>query len=437
MKSSDNGKLLLDQRGARPPRSLFRHRIRIFENALACNMNIYAKHLPASSFCDIYPIKFERGTYRKGISIRYKHDYVFGRLSIYEDEFPGFADAFMAIVQKEWPRLILGPQPDALKWILSVTALDNIYRERNPSTIHGGLKDEGLQDQQRMSFSKEWGAKTKSDVIRLLAGCMNGHEDAGWKYMVESSDNETDNLFKDTDPRCFQAHSLQLVLDLASSAYLADFLSYEESLNWCLLACQKLQKLCSSWDDYHVSYLTGYSRYVRQDPKSPSSDFARLIQVYDQLKEAEDSMWRIPWNTPLARFWDSKGLVAPARKPFNINTIFTDKNAIRSAKSLEHWIRGPLLELSSFIEEGGHHIEDVEILGYCTLVKVLKITDEWSEDEKKPLEQSRSLATKCITKMLAYFNIKLDLEAMIKEYDESEENLADLSAKSDKQENKN
>ncbi|MDR2749147.1 MAG: DUF1266 domain-containing protein [Clostridiales bacterium] len=414
----DVGKLLLDQYSIDKPLFIFRHRIRVFQRGVVFKLDLYSRYFLASSIFDIYFTDYYRGEFCRVLIIRYNYEDTYSKIAIPEEEFPGFADAFLAIVRKEWPRLIIGPQPDALKWILAITALKHICWKLNPQLLGGYVKDEKTYGVHKNHFSEDWGAKTRGDINRLMAAYMNGFLESSWRNTLKTKEHETDALFADCDPRSFLTFGYHVAVHIAGLAYCADFLTYEEALNWCLLSCRRLQKLCSGWDDFYQCYSTGHSFQIHEDPSAPKADGPFCLNAYLKLKDTNDSM-KIPWDTPLVRFWGSRGIVNEAAKPYGL-PLFPARKASRSEESLERRLREPLLELSSFIEEGGHEIEDVEILAYCTLVKVFEITALWAKKEKKPLHIARSLATDAIARMLDFFDADIDIEPMIREYEESE-----------------
>lgn len=114
------------------------------------------------------------------------------------------------------------------------------------------------------------------------------------------------------------AWDLFRAIDLAADFYNSDYLTYEEALNASLIAAKKLQENFNSWDDYMNNYFLGYQYWSRdilenplENPPLPEdgmlnfneSGTAFRKKLYQWLKNEEDSVYNIPWNTELKKEW--------------------------------------------------------------------------------------------------------------------------------------
>jgi hypothetical protein len=53
---------------------------------------------------------------------------------------------------------------------------------------------------------------------------------------------------------------------IASQGYLADYLSHDEAVAYCVKAGKKLQSLFNSWDEMFHHYMQGYIYWSKDDP---------------------------------------------------------------------------------------------------------------------------------------------------------------------------
>lgn len=118
---------------------------------------------------------------------------------------------------------------------------------------------------------------------RMLPKLMNGRSTAQWEEFAadpEALDADAralyDEITRAGGERCFRAWDWQRLSFISSLGYLCEWLSYEESLSWCLRAGQKLQALFRSWDQFMRCYLLGYCFWAREDPADGDSETADI-----------------------------------------------------------------------------------------------------------------------------------------------------------------
>jgi hypothetical protein len=86
---------------------------------------------------------------------------------------------------------------------------------------------------------------------------------------------------------------------LCAYGFLCDWLSWEDSLNWCLKAGQKLQSLYRSWDGFIDCYLHGYCAWSGESLDDEDSEAYERKQVYEHYKKLRVNPWQVAWDCPL------------------------------------------------------------------------------------------------------------------------------------------
>ena len=67
---------------------------------------------------------------------------------------------------------------------------------------------------------------------------------------------------------------------------------------------KELQNLYTSWDELAESYRNGANYWSEDDPEDPNSATAARRQVYETLRDGENSPYSLAWNTTLEKTWE-------------------------------------------------------------------------------------------------------------------------------------
>jgi hypothetical protein len=108
------------------------------------------------------------------------------------------------------------------------------------------------------------------------------------------------------------------------------------------------------------------------------SDENRL-EIFLNRHQLYEDPWAIPWDTPLACVWQSR------KPPINEEKAKLPEG-FRMLGEL-HPSLAPLDKLISFIEEGGHTVEEIEVILHCAISEVLAI-EKTSSHEQAALAKS-------------------------------------------------
>ena len=284
-----------------PRRERFRKRrsyIAVSDNAVFIELDGEKDHILLEDIFDIYikePI-VEDVTSRTTVIEFYEE----GDTNWYELEdetFPSLAEKMSSLLQTNWRHFEdKRKYPDTVKWFLACQAILSIAGEQNPGIFGGAYRNPDTAAAQREVLFDSWGFNKKEDFMAMLPKLYDGRSARQYETDPNSNRDRLNN-------KGIWAWDLQRLIALCGLGYICDYISYEDSLDWCLKAGQKLQNIYSSWDDFFESYLLGYCYWSGDDLSDDDSEAYMRKGIYEFYKNRPDSPWNIPWNHPLKKEW--------------------------------------------------------------------------------------------------------------------------------------
>jgi len=233
-----------------------------------------------------------------------------------DDTFPGLSEKMEQVLKKQWSYLLeKRAYPETVKWFVACNAIVSIVSEQNPYIFGSAYKESDAISEQREVLKEWWNFNNRSDLLNMLPKLLEGRavkEYLEWKKAAEtvgyeSMDEQAVDLWRKITEkggeRCFWAWDLQRLILISSLGYVSDYISWEDALDWCLKAGQKLQTLFKSWDDFIECYLLGYCSWSEESLDDEESEAFERKQVYEFYKALPQNPWTIDWNYPLKREW--------------------------------------------------------------------------------------------------------------------------------------
>jgi hypothetical protein len=232
-------------------------------------------------------------------------------LELGNETFPGLAEKTEHVLKNEWSHLLQKRDyPKTVKWFVACCAVVYIASEQNPHIFGSAYRNPETAASQREVLRNSWGFNDASDLKQMLPKLMDGRSVAQWRAFAAEPDaldaDERalyDAIMAEGGEICFWAWDWQRLIFISSLGYLCEWLSYEESLNECLSAGQKLRGLFQSWDEFMRCYLLGYCFWAGEDPADGDSETAARRRIYEYYKRLPQNPWSVAWDLPLQREW--------------------------------------------------------------------------------------------------------------------------------------
>lgn len=103
--------------------------------------------------------------------------------------------------------------------------------------------------------------------------------------------------------QAIKAWDYSRAMSVLAYCYLADYYTYDEAMDQSMGTAAQIQKTFSSWDDFIGSYLLGYLYWSGDDPKDPTSQYAKRKSDYEKLKAEKDGPYSVDWNLKFEKDW--------------------------------------------------------------------------------------------------------------------------------------
>ena len=237
-----------------------------------------------------------------------------GESTLYELEdetFPGLSARMDALLRTSWQHFEdKRTYPDTVKWFLACQAVTSIVGGQNPAIFGGAYRNPDTAAAQREALFESWDFNKKEDFLSTLPTLYDGSMMREYEADLRDKtglDEDTLALVEQIDATCGRmgiwAWDLQQLIALCGLGYVGDYIGYEEALDWCLKAGQKLQSMYGSWDSFFESYLLGYCYWSEEDIDDEESEAYIRKGIYQFYQNRADSPWRISWNHPLTKEW--------------------------------------------------------------------------------------------------------------------------------------
>jgi hypothetical protein len=239
-----------------------------------------------------------------------------GEQNYYELEdsvFPGLAENMERILKNEWSYILKKHNyPQTIQWFIACCAIVEIVSEQNPYIFGGAYKEPENIAAQRKVLYESWNFNNKQEFLNMLPKLLDGRVVREYASRVEVMDDDSlddderilfEKIAEAGGERCMWAWDLQRLIFLSARGYVCDYISWDDALEWCLKAGQKLQSLYKNWDDFMHCYLLGYCYFSGESLEDEGSDASERQQVYAHYKTLPGSPWRVAWDYPLTRQW--------------------------------------------------------------------------------------------------------------------------------------
>jgi hypothetical protein len=410
------GKLLLDIRGGRE--SLGLNFVAVYEDYIVFHYYFEGKEILASNVLDIFYVS-DLENFGPSIIIEYTNEQN-GQLNLNplpEKTFPGVVKAFQNLLNDGWGNILAKrTYPDTVKWLtahnamLTIIAYGNhmIYGYKHPHPDFAQMQSEALEG--------TWGVTDKASYIQYLSGCMNGCSTVDkWRNRGKVRHPRLRGLVEKIEGKggeiCLWAHDYQRVIIMATLGYSAQWLTFDEAVQWGVVAGRKLQYLFDNWQDFIDAYLLGLCYFYDVNPASPELVIEKRKRIFRNRHQLAENPWEISWDTPLACTWTS-------RAPF-VNT--EGAKLPKSFKMLEELQDGnhtnliavflnPLEKLVAYIEEGGHSVEEIEVMVHCAIHEAIGLERICSRVQAA---MARRSFNDTVARILKHFKIGINAKALL------------------------
>lgn len=222
---------------------------------------------------------------------------------------------------------------DTVKWFNATYAILTTANEADVNEIGGYKKNSVNEVLVQAVLEDSWGVTDRATADETLDWILtDGHritfqddmaslEELGFFELTDSDAKEVfvEMGFTDDEAACYVAametyrqggeHAIDAwdycrALQLLSWYYLAGYYTESEAMDKSLEIAKELQNLYISWDELAESYLKGYNYWSEDDPEDPNSATAARRQVYETLRDGENSPYSLAWNTTLEKTWE-------------------------------------------------------------------------------------------------------------------------------------
>jgi hypothetical protein len=197
---------------------------------------------------------------------------------------------------------------------------------------------------------------------------------------------------------------------LAALGYNAQWLTFDESVQWGVVAGRKLQPLFGNWYDCISASLLGLSYFLDVAPDDPLLCLSKRKKIFRDRHQLPENPWEIPWDTPLICTWTSRAPLVNtegAKLPKGFKML----DELHEAKliNLVSIFQDPLDNLVSYIEEGGHTVEEIEVILHCAIQEAIVLEKTCSRTQAAI---ARSSVKTSIPRILKHFKTGINVKAI-------------------------
>ncbi|MDR2846500.1 MAG: DUF1266 domain-containing protein [Candidatus Methanoplasma sp.] len=211
------------------------------------------------------------------------------------------------ILENEWIRFNTRKNsPDTVKWYNNCCALIRISSGEDPGLFGGVMRTPDNMKRSAEALREQWGFDGRDDLLSTMHDLLDGRNQ--WRYVdelmrIQTLTAERQEILKNIDFICggggIWAWDLCRVMHISSDGYICGFISYEEALELCKSAGEKLQRTFKNWDEMIMSYVLGYCFWSNDDPKKEKSESRYRAKTYERLKKSRNSPYDLDWNFSL------------------------------------------------------------------------------------------------------------------------------------------
>ncbi|MDR2752232.1 MAG: DUF1266 domain-containing protein [Clostridiales bacterium] len=260
------------------------------------------KHYPLSGIEDAF-LTLEPDSYEKIVVIDAIDKSQRVHLKLYERDFPGLHEAMGQALESGWggfyeKRNVQAP----IMWFHAVCATNAIFSESNPFIYAFKVKNPEFAEAERERVSSVWGLSDRDSLISEMSNLIGNDDGLCTKWFTNHTMSEP---AKKRVENAIAAIVMSKAMSLALDGYSCDWLSYEESLSWCLVAGNNLQETCSDWDSYAQCMLDSYDLLIHTPfvPSQANYKCKALQASYrcatEHLSQLPENPRKLPWFTSL------------------------------------------------------------------------------------------------------------------------------------------
>jgi hypothetical protein len=368
--------LLAELRNGMDPFNMY---IKIYDDSISYKWFTDAMIIQIENILDVFVLN-DTKVHGKAVIVDYLvPDGRVARVFMPENGFPRVSEEFQRILKTGWGGILAKRDyPDAVKWLTAHNSLLGLLGECNPMIYGVQHKNPNFSEDERVALNNSWGVSDKPSFIRLLSSCMNGSTVDKWRSATKMTNGKLQRLVDQIEEKggeiCLWAHDYQRVIALAPLGYVCDWLTFDESVQWGVVAGQKLQPLFGNWHDFTSAYLLGICYFMDKDPYTPEFAVHTRKKIFRNRRNLAENPWAIPWDTPMKCVWTSRAPVVNeegAKLPEGFRMLSGLHEA--DITGLADKFQGLLNKLISYIEEGGHTVEEIEVIMHCVIHEAISL----------------------------------------------------------------
>ncbi|MDR1644143.1 MAG: hypothetical protein LBT59_30970 [Clostridiales bacterium] len=375
-------------------------------------------------FLSLYPKTYKR------VAVIFTIDKGKAKTSVlYERDFPGLQKAIGQVLKDGWggfyeDRILSGPN----LWINSVSATDAVAALRNPFVYAFRIKNPKFRNAEIERVSSCWEVKGKNDLLRMMA------EQISQEVAYFSKKHIRPGMTKKTKTRAVKAIkviTLSKLMTLSLEGYACGWLSYEESLAWCLVSGKMLQSLCDDWDSYtqhmfdsydviknpdiicNISYSGELFYSQNTEGKALQSNYLKSV---NQLYRLSENFRQIPWFTPLDL--KTSPAINAEKRALPSDFQYMPELGSREDASITAF-RKPARDLAQCIESGECSVLDVEARLHIATSAVFRLKRELCKSSKMS-EWIKDSFCNTVNRIFQFYSIGIDAFDVWKIHDPKE-----------------
>lgn len=218
---------------------------------------------------------------------------------------------------------------ETVQWFNSTYALLTLDNGGNVNLVGGWQKDTSIEAAMKQTLNSSWSIKSRSDADDTYNWLISeGHNKEaldelnamGAEQMTPeefskaldaqklSAEDKTElqaayDAYAAYGDQAIKAWDYSRAMSVLAYSYLADYYTYDEAMDQSMETAAQIQKSFSSWDDFINSYLLGYLYWSGDDPKDPTSQYAKRKSNYEKLKAEKDGPYSVDWNLKFEKNW--------------------------------------------------------------------------------------------------------------------------------------
>jgi hypothetical protein len=237
-----------------------------------------------------------------------------------ESTYPGICEKMEKVLMNEWS-ILRTRYPETVRWFMGCVAIFYISSEENPF-IYGTPFPEIFYENTaevtqiyktslKATLAEQWEIYDRESLLERLDKLYDGETVKQFNDDYQNADRGgmvkwQIQRFEDINARgekSIWAWDLQRMIMLCSGGYVCGDMEYEESLDLCLKAGEKLQGIYDSWDDFMESYFLGVAQWQDEAVGGAFTENENRKIRYEAMKRHKLTPWEISWKHPLKKEW--------------------------------------------------------------------------------------------------------------------------------------